>query len=103
MITYSLRAGAMAFPLVLLAGCSSLQVHEDDWGHPYGGTEKAVKALPCGLAISSMALFLPAPFILADVPASLVVDTVLLPADLLMPVKRPRATVTRWSEHGGCH
>ena len=80
----------------MLCGCSSITVHtSDDWGHPYAGTEYAINNTPFCVSISAMALFLPAPFCIADIPLSFVMDTVLLPADVIATPRRERAYVTK--------
>ena len=86
------RSFSLAILFIALGGCSSIHTHiiNNDWGHPYSGTETAVRGLPCGLAISVMGLFLPVPFMLADTPLSFVVDTLLLPADIAMTPRRAR-------------
>jgi uncharacterized protein YceK len=90
------RTFSLVILFIALGGCSSLLIHvnpDNDWGHPYAGTEKAARGLPCGLAMSIMGLFLPVPFMLADVPLSFVVDTLLLPADIVMTPRRVREDV----------
>lgn len=88
--------------LMSLHGCSSIYTHSQDlgeWGHPYSGTERAINGLELGLVISSMALFIPAPFILADVPLSFVIDTAVLPIDLLAPTNKSRSSITYVPSH----
>lgn len=88
-----LGAFAMSHTLLLmvaLSGCSSLGIHASDWGHPYLGTEFAVKKLPCTLVNSGSDLFAPVPFVLADIPLTFVIDTLLLPADAVVTPARSR-------------
>ena len=84
---------------ICLSGCSSLAVHSDDWGHPYAGTQLAANSLAPHLAQSAIVLFIPAPFIILDVPFSFVVDTALLPADLFIQPKKTRDDVTYVPAH----
>ena len=95
------RSFSLVILFIALGGCSSLLTHttNNDWGHPYAGTEKAVRGLPCGLAISIMGLFLPVPFMLADTPLSFVVDTLLLPADIVMTPRRAREEATLGNQY----
>ncbi len=96
------RTFSFVILFVALGGCSSLIIHaNDDWGHPYAGTEHAARGLPCGLAVSVMGLFLPVPFMLADVPLSFVVDTLLLPADIVMTPRRAREDVPLGNQYPG--
>jgi uncharacterized protein YceK len=89
--------------MVILTGCSSLEIHTSDWGHPYLGTEFAVKELPCSLGLSGMAFFIPAPFVLADIPATFLLDTLLLPADVVVSPSRSSDDVIKDKQsHGSC-
>ena len=89
------------FSLVFALDVSSLIAHSKDWGHPYAGTEKAAKGLPCGLGLSLSFLLLPAPFMIADVPLSLAVDALLLPADVAITPQEPRERVARADQYPG--
>jgi|GEM_PF-6469294 len=84
---------------VVISGCSSIDVHSQDWGHPYAGAEKAVNTIEPGLAMSAMVLFIPAPFIILNVPCSILIDTILLPADLMATSKQDRSKVTYVPSH----
>ena len=55
----------------------------------------AVTSAPCSLALSGVILFIPAPFIIADIPLSAIIDTLLLPWDLAAEdttIKRRKVT-----------
>lgn len=68
--------------LVCMQGCSSISSHfEGEFGHPYSGVESSISSVSCNIAVSSIALFVPVPFIIADIPLSAVLDTVFLPVD----------------------
>lgn len=90
-----------AFPilLILLAqGCASFNAHygaDNEFGHPYSGLENAITHAPCLTLLSGTVLFLPAPFILADIPLSLVADTILFPFDLAAEPAKERAEITK--------
>jgi uncharacterized protein YceK len=89
--------------MVVLTGCSSLEIHTSDLGHPHLGTEFAVKELPCSLGLSGMAFFIPAPFVLADIPATCLLDTLLLPADAVVSPSRSSDDVLKDKKsHGSC-
>ncbi|EGG95060.1 hypothetical protein IMCC1989_1911 [gamma proteobacterium IMCC1989] len=66
---------------------------EGEFGHPYSGTESAISSAPCMLAVSGTALFLPAPFVIADIPLSFMLDTLFLPWDLTTEAEGERADV----------
>jgi uncharacterized protein YceK len=85
--------------VIFLPGCSSLNAHNDDWGHPYAGTQLAANGLKPHLAQSAIVLFIPAPFIILDVPFSLVMDTILLPADIFIKPKKARDDITYVPPH----
>lgn len=87
--------------MVILTGCSSLEIHTSDWGHPYLGTEFAAKELPCSLGLSGMAFFIPAPFVLADIPASFLIDTLLLPADAVVKPSKSRGVIIKKKQSRG--
>ncbi|MET1491528.1 YceK/YidQ family lipoprotein [Uliginosibacterium paludis] len=86
------KTACIAFSL-LLSGCSSLAVHSDGFGYPYAGAEKSITQMPCAIGTSGAALFIPVPFILADLPLSAVLDTLLLPFDLVVTSKEKRQEV----------
>lgn len=76
--------------IILISGCSSITARVGDdsqLGKPYSGMEHAVDNLEeCN--ILALLTFIPAPLVLlpistVDVIGSLVVDTVLLPIDLI--------------------
>jgi uncharacterized protein YceK len=94
-----IKHGLFLACFLLLSGCASIDVHQKDWGHPYAGTEQAINWIEPGFYVSAMMLFIPFPFILADVPCSFAVDTVLLPADLVMTPKKSRHDVTYVPAH----
>jgi uncharacterized protein YceK len=74
--------------------CSSITTHNVAVGHPYSGTEDAVKNFPCRTVNSMNYAMLTFPFVVLDVPFSLVLDTVLLPVDLLVTPKIERKFTT---------
>ena len=81
--------------IVNLSSCSSIISHtKHGFGHSYAGFQNSVTMAPCNLAISGTILFLPAPFIIADMPLSLLSDTLILPWDLYYDSNKKREDVT---------
>jgi len=74
----------------LNASCSTIQTHNITFGHPYNGTEDAVKTFPCRAVNSTNYALLNFPFVVLDMPFSFVMDTILLPVDLLVKPKIDR-------------
>ncbi len=74
--------------------CSTITTHNVAFGHPYSGTEDAVKNFPCRTVNSMNYAMLTFPFVVLDMPFSLVLDTVLLPVDLLVTPKIERKFTT---------
>jgi uncharacterized protein YceK len=70
--------------------CSSITTHNVAVGHPYSGTEDSVKNFPCRTVNSMNYAMLTFPFVVLDIPFSFVVDTVLLPVDLIVTPKIER-------------
>ena len=75
-----------------LSGCGTIMSKGmgGDWGNPYSGTACSATAI-VAVTFGIPGGFLLAPFMLIDIPLSLVADTVLLPADLVMD-ERPSAS-----------
>jgi uncharacterized protein YceK len=73
---------------------SSVTTHNVSVGHPYSGTEDSVKNFPCRTVNSMNYAMLTFPFVVLDVPFSFVLDTVLLPVDLLVSPKIERKFTT---------
>ncbi|AVQ11628.1 Uncharacterized protein XB16_1296 [Leptospira santarosai] len=71
---------------VVVLKCSSISEHgmENHWGHPYLGTQIAITYFPCNVFLSSFLFYIPVPIFALDIPLSFVVDTILLPGDLLL-------------------
>jgi len=93
------RLGTIAICLLAIQACSSISAHwGEEFGHPYSGTQSAFSSSPCTLAVSSTALFLPAPFIIVDIPLSAILDTLLLPADLVITPGSSRKDVIYTAE-----
>jgi len=87
--------------LILISGCSSLEMHKKiessqfrEYGHPYAGFQNSLTTFPCNLATSGSVMFLSIPFIILDIPLSLVSDTLFLPWDLASETKYDREEVT---------
>ncbi len=74
--------------------CSSIKTHHVAVGHPYSGTEDSVKNFPCRTVNSMNYAMLTFPFVLLDMPFSFVLDTVLLPVDLVVSPKIARKFTT---------
>ena len=74
--------------------CSTVKTHNVTFGHPYIGTEDAVKNFPCRTVNSMNYAMLNFPFVFLDMPFSFVLDTVLLPIDLLVSPKIERKFTT---------
>jgi len=74
--------------------CSTIKTHNVAVGHPYSGTEDAVKNFPCRTINSMNYAMLTFPFVVLDMPFSFVLDTVLLPVDLLVTPKIERKFTT---------
>jgi uncharacterized protein YceK len=83
--------------------CSTITTHNVTFGHPYSGTEVAIKNFPCRTVNSmnySMLNFpfvfldMPFSFVFLDMPFSFVLDTVLLPVDLFVSPKIGRKFTT---------
>ncbi|MGJ3255027.1 MAG: YceK/YidQ family lipoprotein [Alcanivorax sp.] len=68
--------------------------HENEFGHPYAGFHNSVTTAPCNIAISGTVLFVYAPFIIADIPLSLIADTLYLPWDLAAQPAMDREEIT---------
>lgn len=82
------RTTLFCFAVLLLAGCSTIQVHSTQSGglHPYIGTKQAFK----GFANSFIDYdYYGQPFLMAvDIPLCLVADTLVLPYDVAVYLKR---------------
>jgi uncharacterized protein YceK len=74
--------------------CSSITTHNVAVGHPYSGIEDSVKNFPCRTVNSMNYAMLTFPFVALDIPFSFILDTVLLPADLLVTAKIERKFTT---------
>ncbi len=74
--------------------CSTITTHNVTFGHPYSGTEDAVKNFPCRTVNSTNYALLNFPFVVLDMPFSFVLDTVLLPVDILVTPKIERKFTT---------
>jgi len=70
--------------------CSTITTHNVTFGHPYSGTEDAVTNFPCRTVNSMNYAMLTFPFVVLDMPFSLLLDTVLLPVDILVAPKIER-------------
>ncbi|OMI18617.1 hypothetical protein BUQ74_04330 [Leptospira weilii serovar Heyan] len=82
--------------LVVLLGCSSIQEHgaeTNNWGHPYIGMQISITSFPCLVELSSILYYIPVPFIILNVPLSFIVDTILLPGDLMIKPEKKRPTM----------
>ena len=78
----------------VLSGCSTIDTNRKDRGHPYAGTQNAITTAPCNLALSGTILFIPAPFIIADIPLSFIADTIFLPWTMTQKSQKEREEVT---------
>jgi uncharacterized protein YceK len=67
-----------------------MNVHGLTYGHPYAGTQQALSNYSCRTQWSYHYSLLPYPFIVLDIPASLLIDTVLLPLDIFIEPKVER-------------
>jgi len=74
--------------------CSTVTTHNVTFGHPYSGTEDAVKNFPCRTVSSMNYAMLNFPFVFLDMPFSFVLDTILLPVDILVSPKVERKFTT---------
>jgi uncharacterized protein YceK len=74
--------------------CSSITTHNVAVGHPYSGTEDSIKNFPCRTVNSMNYAMLTFPFVVLDIPFSLVLDTILLPVDLIATPKIERRFTT---------
>lgn len=74
--------------------CSTVTTHNVTFGHAYSGTEDAVKNFPCRTVNSMNYAMLNFPFVFLDMPLSFVLDTVLLPVDILVSPKVERKFTT---------
>lgn len=70
--------------------CSTIKTHNVSFGHPYSGTEDSVKNFPCRAVNSTNYALLNFPFVVLDMPFSLVMDTLLLPVDVFVTPKIDR-------------
>ncbi|QUM80361.1 YceK/YidQ family lipoprotein [Moritella sp. 5] len=75
---------------LLNVSCSTIKTHNVTFGHPYSGTEDAVKNFPCRVIYSTHTALVDFPFIVLDMPFSFVLDTILLPVDLFVKPKLDR-------------
>jgi uncharacterized protein YceK len=74
--------------------CSTVTTHNITFGHPYSGTEDAVKNFPCRTVNSMNYAMMNFPFVVLDMPFSFLLDTVLLPVDLIITPKVERKFTT---------
>ncbi|OAM74857.1 hypothetical protein A1343_08130 [Leptospira interrogans serovar Bataviae] len=89
----------IAMLLVTLLRCSSIQEHgveTNNWGHPYIGTQISITSFPCLVELSSILFYIPVPFVILNVPLSFIVDTILLPGDLVIKPERKRPTMDNY-------
>ncbi len=84
-----------------IQGCSSLEMHKKiessqprEYGHPYAGFQNSLTTFPCNLAMSGSVLLMNIPFIILDIPLSLLADTFYLPWDANSETNYTRDEVT---------
>lgn len=78
---------------VVVLKCSSIREHgmgANHWGHPYLGTQSSIAYFSCRVSLASIAFYIPMPFLVLDIPLSFVLDTILLPGDLLLKSESQR-------------
>ncbi|PKA06139.1 YceK/YidQ family lipoprotein [Leptospira ellisii] len=62
-------------------------------GHPYVGTQISITSFLCLVELSSILFYVPVPFVILNVPLSFIMDTILLPVDLIIKPERKRPTL----------
>ncbi|HHQ4672414.1 TPA: YceK/YidQ family lipoprotein [Aeromonas veronii] len=85
-----------------LTGCATITSRmgkDSTWGHPYSSVQTAVDNGEECMVISALAapplLLFTIPLTLVDIGASLLVDTVMLPADLVITPNNPKLRTPR--------
>ena len=92
---------------------SNVVEYGNGWGHPYAGTEHAVRQAATCVLLEAFAGISGSPLRLGMIPISVVAgtidsvfslaaDTILLPADILIEPKLPRKTVVEDSVTAPC-
>jgi len=77
------------FMAALTSGCSTtLSKMNYGMGHPYGGARELPEHFKCAMSWYGIS-FITIPMIIIDTPLSLALDTLLLPADLVLLKSQP--------------
>ncbi|MGJ8694644.1 MAG: YceK/YidQ family lipoprotein [Thalassotalea sp.] len=91
-----MRFAAIFLLLSLISGCSSILAKKHEgFGHPYYGAKVSVNNAVCityvGIVYYPPGFLLTAPLGILDITTSVVMDTIFLPADLIITPKKNTA------------